>query len=276
MSITNSTVQAKTTKVPSSHWRQGEWLRAVLRARRRREIGPLAVVVAMALAGFANNLTGESWYPIRKVAEEIGARVNKRGDCSAVSRALAQLKAAGLLLISSRGHMRSSLYCPIIPLRAEDGDRSPEIGNDAADLASRDGDGVTTSAKVAVHLPQGVGYTSAKVAELHHRTPPEGTSPRGRGENEPCARVPRDSFERFWEVWPNHKSESRARDIFANICRDEKTLDAIIAGVHLYIETKPDDRDWMNPITFLLQRRWEDELAPIGKHLQSRQRRFVA
>jgi hypothetical protein len=282
MSITNSTVQAN-TKAPSSHWRQGEWLRAVLAGRKRREIGPLAVIVAMALAGFANNHTGESWYPIRKIAEEIGARVNKRGDCSAISRALTQLKAAGLLRTSSRGHMRSSLYCPIIPLRADEGDRSPRTGNDAADrrlqgdLASSDGDGVASSAKLAVHLPQGAGYTSGKVAELHHSELHHRTSPREKDSlRESCARVPRGSFERFWTIWPNPKSESKARAIFANLCRDEKTLDAIIAGVHLYIETKPYDRDWMNPITFLLQRRWEDEPAPTGKHVKPAKNRFAA
>jgi hypothetical protein len=269
MPITNSTVQANTARASWPHWPQGEWLRAVLAARKRREIGPLAVIVAMALAGFADNHTGESWYSIKRIAEEVGVAVNKRGDCSPVSRALAQLRAAGLLRTSSRGHMRSSLYVPIIPTREYD--RRPQ-----GDLEASDGDGVTTSAKVATHLPQGARHTSAKVAELHHRTYPEGTSPREREEKESCARVPRGSFERFWTIWPNHKSESKAGAIFANLCRDEKTLDAIIAGVHLYIETKPDDRDWMNPITFFLQKRWEDEPAPTGKHVKPAQNRFTA
>jgi hypothetical protein len=246
----------------ATHWAQGEWLRAVLAARRRREIGQLAVIVAVALAGFADNHTGESWSSIKRIAEEIGAKANWRGDCSAVSRALAQLKSAGLLRIASRGHMRTSLYVPTVPDKP-----SPPAGL----VTSRNVTSVTISAKVATHLPQGVGYTSAKVAELRHRELHPRTSPK-----ETCARVPRGPFERFWEVWPNHKSESRARDIFANICRDDKTLAAIIAGVERYAVDKPYERDWMNPITFLLQRRWEDEPAPIGKHPRPAQNRFAA
>ena len=122
---------------------------------------------------------------------------------------------------------------------------------------------MTTSAKVAAHLPQGAGYTSAKVAELHHRTSPEGTSPREREENESRARERArfDRFDRFWQAWPNQKSEPKAVPLFAKICRDEKTLAEILAGIERYIATKPDDRDWMNPLTFLYQRRWEDEPA---------------
>ena len=33
-------------------------------------------------------------------------------------------------------------------------------------------------------------------------------------------------------------------------------------GVDRYIGSKPPDRPWLNPSTFLNQRRWEDEPAP--------------
>jgi hypothetical protein len=39
-------------------------------------------------------------------------------------------------------------------------------------------------------------------------------------------------------------------------------VDAIVEGLHRYISAKPPDRSWLNPATFLNQRRWEDQPAP--------------
>lgn len=69
------------------------------------------------------------------------------------------------------------------------------------------------------------------------------------------------AFERFWTVWPNKIGKPVAAKAYFKIWRE---TDAIIAGVERYILDKPPDRPWLNPSTFLNQRRWEDDPAPVA------------
>lgn len=69
------------------------------------------------------------------------------------------------------------------------------------------------------------------------------------------------AFERFWQAWPNKTGKPAAAKSFLKVWRE---ADAIIAGVERYIADKPPDRPWLNPTTFLNQRRWEDQPAPIA------------
>ena len=70
----------------------------------------------------------------------------------------------------------------------------------------------------------------------------------------------RAAFARFWELWPNKVGKPAAEAKFAKLSHD---VDAIIAGVRRYIVARRPDQPWLNPATFLNQRRWEDEPAPI-------------
>ena len=65
-------------------------------------------------------------------------------------------------------------------------------------------------------------------------------------------------FDRFWKVWPNRIGKPAAYRAFGKVSHE---LDAILLGVERYIRDKPPDRSWLNPATFLNQRRWEDEPA---------------
>lgn len=69
------------------------------------------------------------------------------------------------------------------------------------------------------------------------------------------------AFERFWEIWPNKTGKPVAIKSFFKVWRE---ADAICAGVERYIAEKPPDRPWLNPATFLNQRRWEDAPAPVA------------
>lgn len=69
------------------------------------------------------------------------------------------------------------------------------------------------------------------------------------------------AFERFWQIWPNKTGKPVAIKSFFKVWRE---ADAICAGVHRYIADKPPDRQWLNPSTFLNQRRWEDSPAPVA------------
>ena len=69
-----------------------------------------------------------------------------------------------------------------------------------------------------------------------------------------------DGFERFWAVWPNKIGKPDAARSFLKVA-DE--IDSIIVGVERYIAARPPDRPWLNPSTFLNQRRWEDVPATV-------------
>jgi hypothetical protein len=70
----------------------------------------------------------------------------------------------------------------------------------------------------------------------------------------------RAAFDRFWASWPHKVGRPAAERAFAKCWRE---VDAILAGVESYIRSKPPDRPWLNPATFLNQRRWEDAPASL-------------
>ncbi|UOF79286.1 putative replisome organizer protein C-terminus [Caudoviricetes sp.] len=82
-----------------------------------------------------------------------------------------------------------------------------------------------------------------------------------RAERAAIANEAGQAFERFWDVWPNKAGKPVAAKAFFKVWRE---ADAIIAGVNRYIRDKPADRPWLNPSTFLRQRRWEDQPAPVA------------
>jgi hypothetical protein len=73
------------------------------------------------------------------------------------------------------------------------------------------------------------------------------------------------AFDRFWSAWPNKVGKPAAERALAKVA-DE--IEAILAGVAAYVRDKPPDRPWLNPATFLNQRRWED--APASTNTPSR------
>lgn len=65
-------------------------------------------------------------------------------------------------------------------------------------------------------------------------------------------------FDEFWTVWPSKVAKKPARRAF-KAARKREDLETILDGVRRYARTKPPDRNWMNPATFLNQERWNDE-----------------
>jgi hypothetical protein len=70
---------------------------------------------------------------------------------------------------------------------------------------------------------------------------------------------PTDAFQRFWRAYPHKVGKPAAERAFHKVAGE---IDAILSGLDRYIRNKPDERPWLNPATFLNQRRWEDEPAP--------------
>jgi uncharacterized protein YdaU (DUF1376 family) len=83
-----------------------------------------------------------------------------------------------------------------------------------------------------------------------------------------------DSFTRefdneFWPTYPHHVQRKTALVAFHK-ARKRETLETIMNGLRRYVLTKPPDRHWLNPATFLNQERWNDEPEPNQQHTARR------
>lgn len=70
-----------------------------------------------------------------------------------------------------------------------------------------------------------------------------------------------EAFSRFWAIWPHKVGKPDAARSFLRVAGE---VEQILAGVERYARDKPPDRSWLNPATFLNQRRWEDQPAPVS------------
>lgn len=78
---------------------------------------------------------------------------------------------------------------------------------------------------------------------------------------------PDDYRKQFWDIWPNKVAKPKALMKLERIRKRGVSWSALMDGVRRYIRTKPPDRSWMNPETFLNGERWNDQPAevPSGK-----------
>jgi Helix-turn-helix domain len=88
--------------VRTKRWRRGEWQDALFDTLESGALTHLEFAVGMHLSRRANNETGECWPSIRTIAQKVRAKVDKRGGCSSISRAIAKLKRLGLLEVRQR------------------------------------------------------------------------------------------------------------------------------------------------------------------------------
>lgn len=69
-------------------------------------------------------------------------------------------------------------------------------------------------------------------------------------------------FERWWSIYPLKVGKGAARKAWPT-ARQKADLSALTAGVERYIRSKPADRDYCHPATWLNQERWLDEQPPL-------------
>lgn len=93
------------------------------------------------------------------------------------------------------------------------------------------------------------------------RKRPEPSVPRASAEpNAPISDFPSQSFDAFWNAYPNRKGKDAARKSFDRVRRGgEVTFDALMAAIDAYKRFKPPDREWCHPATWLNQGRWNDD-----------------
>lgn len=65
-------------------------------------------------------------------------------------------------------------------------------------------------------------------------------------------------FDAFWSVYPEKVGKGAARKAFP-VALSKAPLETLIAGVRRYIATKPRDRNYCHPSTWLNEERWSDE-----------------
>jgi hypothetical protein len=66
----------------------------------------------------------------------------------------------------------------------------------------------------------------------------------------------------FWPEYPNKVGKPKALAAYRT-ARKHAGLSAILDGLRRYIASKPPDRAWLNPATFLNQQRWADQPAVV-------------
>jgi hypothetical protein len=76
-------------------------------------------------------------------------------------------------------------------------------------------------------------------------------------------------FTRFFEAYPHKVGKLRAVKEFATVRRKGIALETIMDGLARYVASKPADRPWLNPATFLHQGRWEDQPAAVAERVSS-------
>jgi hypothetical protein len=75
------------------------------------------------------------------------------------------------------------------------------------------------------------------------------------------AREGNSNFVDFWERYPHKVGKADARKAF-DVALSRGEFAVIMVGLARYIQTKPADRPWCNPGTWLRQDRWLDQPAP--------------
>lgn len=69
-----------------------------------------------------------------------------------------------------------------------------------------------------------------------------------------------DAFEAFWSAYPEKVGKGAGRKSFDRAVKKASLTD-ILAGVKRYVATKPAERAWAHPATWLNQERWLDQPA---------------
>lgn len=74
-----------------------------------------------------------------------------------------------------------------------------------------------------------------------------------------------EEFEnQFWPCYPHKTGKPVALRAFIK-ARKIHDLDVIMRGLGRYLDSKPPDRPWLNPSTFLNQARYLDQPAAVSK-----------
>lgn len=101
-----------------------------------------------------------------------------------------------------------------------------------------------------------------ETAEKQSVTPLEKTREEKKEAN--ASYVAPTDFDRFWEAYPAKVGKKAAAKAWVK-AKDRPPLPAVLAALDRYRRTKPADREWCHPSTWLNEGRWDDgEIAGAG------------
>lgn len=93
------------------------------------------------------------------------------------------------------------------------------------------------------------------VSSSSKEKPPKGGKKKGSGDEIP-------EFAAWWETFPNKVGKAAVSKKYSQVVRSGRASpETLMAGIRAYIASKPADRPWCNPLTWLNQERWEDQPA---------------
>ena len=191
-----------------------------------------AKLVLLCLANYADE-HGSCFPGQKKIAEQCGVCLRTVKD------ALARLEQAGLL---SREHRQRA-----------DGTRTSD--RYYLELSKVQDLHKGAEAKVQDLSNQG--------AESAPQYKPNGLSEPVREPSETRARgIRTTAFDEWWISYPHKVGKAAAKKAFRQAVA-LASIDELRIGVQRYIDTKPPDRPWCNPATWLNQERWKDEPAEV-------------
>ena len=75
---------------------------------------------------------------------------------------------------------------------------------------------------------------------------------------------PADFREQFWSRYPNKVGKPKALAKLEGARKRGVPFTEIMTGLDAYIRSKPPDRAWLNPETFINQERWADQPAEVS------------
>jgi biotin operon repressor len=212
---------------------------------------PSSKAVLLAVADYADE-HGECWPSQLRLAED--TELSER----AVRDALRYLQARGFLVRERRRRSDGYRAADRITLTMGEPHRqelpvSPTLPAGGADLT---GTTRQTYRQEASTLPAGAaGPTTFEPSKNHQE------------ESERVREPARDpdfvvEHEAFWFAYPNQVGKPASLEAFIEARRSGVPLDVLVEGARHYWHTKPPDRQWLNPATFLRQHRWLDKPAP--------------
>lgn len=89
----------------------------------------------------------------------------------------------------------------------------------------------------------------------------------------PKTRASKTDFEAWYQHYPHKVGRGQAEKAFVKAI-SLASLEELIAGVHRYIASKPADRQWQNPTTWLNGKGWLDAPAQLATAPPGRKRNY--
>ena len=79
-------------------------------------------------------------------------------------------------------------------------------------------------------------------------------------------KFPLHAFDQWWSVYPHKIGKGAAEKKWHEVRKAGiVSFDDLTAGLERYVQSKPPERSWCNPATWLHQHRWLDEEGPAAK-----------